>query len=173
MRGNLRYDFLPGRPAHSRNWRAHRFRCVSLSAPISATYMVLGHGARMAVLGVTIGVAAALALTRLMPQLLFGVSVADPLTLPPSQPPDVRSSSRMLHPSPPRHARRPHSGPAPRVTRHPLSASRAAQPQCADMFCRARPFVPAWSPKGRPSDVMAEVPLSAFRLRSAEWRTRR
>jgi ABC-type lipoprotein release transport system permease subunit len=42
--------------------------------------MVLGHGARMAVLGVTIGVAAALALTRLMSRLLFGVSVADPLT---------------------------------------------------------------------------------------------
>jgi predicted permease len=42
--------------------------------------MVLGHGARMALLGVTIGVAAALALTRLMSRLLFGVSVADPLT---------------------------------------------------------------------------------------------
>ena len=33
---------------------------------------------------------------------------------------------------------------------------------------RARPFVPAWSPRGRPSDVTAEVPLSAFPLRSAE-----
>jgi predicted permease len=42
--------------------------------------MVLGDGARMAVLGVTIGVAAALALTRLMSRRLFGVSVADPLT---------------------------------------------------------------------------------------------
>jgi ABC-type lipoprotein release transport system permease subunit len=40
---------------------------------------MLGHGARMAVLGVTIRVVAALALTRLISRLLFDVSVADPL----------------------------------------------------------------------------------------------
>jgi predicted permease len=42
--------------------------------------LILGHGAKMALLGVTIGVAAALALTRLMSRLLFGVSPTDPLT---------------------------------------------------------------------------------------------
>jgi predicted permease len=42
--------------------------------------LVLGHGARMALIGVAIGVAAALALTRLMSRLLFGVSATDPLT---------------------------------------------------------------------------------------------
>ena len=76
MRGNLRCDFLLGRPVHSRNWRAHRCRRPAQRR----TPHGVGHGARMAVLGVTIGVAAALALTRLMSRLLFGVSVADPLT---------------------------------------------------------------------------------------------
>jgi len=42
--------------------------------------LILGQGLRMAVLGVLIGVAAALALTRLMASQLFGVSSHDPLT---------------------------------------------------------------------------------------------
>jgi predicted permease len=42
--------------------------------------LVLGQGARMALLGVAIGIAAALVLTRLMSRLLFGVSPTDPLT---------------------------------------------------------------------------------------------
>jgi ABC-type antimicrobial peptide transport system permease subunit len=42
--------------------------------------LVLGHGARMAFLGVGIGVISALALTRLMARLLFGVTATDPLT---------------------------------------------------------------------------------------------
>ncbi len=42
--------------------------------------MILGEGARMALLGVGIGLAAALALTRLMERMLFGVSAHDPLT---------------------------------------------------------------------------------------------
>ena len=42
--------------------------------------LVLGHGARMAVVGVLIGVGAALGLTRLMANQLFGVSAYDPLT---------------------------------------------------------------------------------------------
>jgi predicted permease len=42
--------------------------------------LVLGHGARMALLGVAIGISAALVLTRLMSRLLFGVSPTDPLT---------------------------------------------------------------------------------------------
>jgi predicted permease len=42
--------------------------------------LVIGHGARMALLGVTIGIGAALGLTRLMANQLFGVSAHDPLT---------------------------------------------------------------------------------------------
>jgi len=41
---------------------------------------VLGEGARMALIGVAIGLAAALMLTRLMAGLLYGVSAMDPLT---------------------------------------------------------------------------------------------
>jgi ABC-type antimicrobial peptide transport system permease subunit len=42
--------------------------------------MILGEGARMALLGLAIGLTAALALTRLMERMLFGVSAHDPLT---------------------------------------------------------------------------------------------
>lgn len=42
--------------------------------------MVLFEGGRMAALGVVIGVAASLAITRLMASLLFGISTTDPLT---------------------------------------------------------------------------------------------
>jgi predicted permease len=43
--------------------------------------MVVVHGARLAMLGVGIGLAASLLLTRLMQGLLYGVSAGDPLTL--------------------------------------------------------------------------------------------
>ncbi len=43
-------------------------------------HMVLRQGTRLAVLGVVIGIAAALGLTRLMTNLLFGVTPHDPLT---------------------------------------------------------------------------------------------
>jgi predicted permease len=42
--------------------------------------LVLGHSVQMAVLGVLIGVAASLALTRLMDKMLYGVSATDPIT---------------------------------------------------------------------------------------------
>jgi len=42
--------------------------------------MVLGEGVRMVTLGVVIGLLAAAGLTRLMANLLFGVSATDPLT---------------------------------------------------------------------------------------------
>jgi ABC-type antimicrobial peptide transport system permease subunit len=42
--------------------------------------LIIGHGAKMAVIGVAIGTATALALTRLMSNQLFGVSAHDPLT---------------------------------------------------------------------------------------------
>jgi len=42
--------------------------------------LVIGHGARMALMGVAIGIGFALGLTRLMANQLFGVSAHDPLT---------------------------------------------------------------------------------------------
>jgi putative ABC transport system permease protein len=42
--------------------------------------LVLGEGARVAALGVLIGIAASLAITRLISTLLFGISATDPLT---------------------------------------------------------------------------------------------
>ena len=42
--------------------------------------LILGQGAKLSLIGVGIGVAAALLLTRLMATLLFGVSGTDPLT---------------------------------------------------------------------------------------------
>src|SRR5205807_2739101 len=42
--------------------------------------LVLGEGARMALVGVAAGIAAALGLTRLMANELFGVTAQDPLT---------------------------------------------------------------------------------------------
>jgi predicted permease len=44
-------------------------------------WMVLGDGAKMALVGVAIGLVAALGLTRLMANMLFGVGARDPLTL--------------------------------------------------------------------------------------------
>jgi putative ABC transport system permease protein len=42
--------------------------------------LILGNGARMALLGVAIGIVAALGLTRLMAKMLYGVSATDPIT---------------------------------------------------------------------------------------------
>jgi putative ABC transport system permease protein len=42
--------------------------------------LILGHGAKVAAIGVAVGIAASLALTRLMANLLFGVSAYDPVT---------------------------------------------------------------------------------------------
>jgi ABC-type antimicrobial peptide transport system permease subunit len=42
--------------------------------------LVLSHSVKMATLGVVIGIAASLALTRLMAKMIFGVSATDPLT---------------------------------------------------------------------------------------------
>ena len=42
--------------------------------------LILGEGSRLAVVGVAVGIAASLAVTRLMSSLLFGVGATDPLT---------------------------------------------------------------------------------------------
>ena len=48
--------------------------------PGEVQWLVVGHGMKLALAGVGIGLLAALALTRLMSSLLFGVSSTDPLT---------------------------------------------------------------------------------------------
>lgn len=54
---------------------------VALGAqPRDILRMVVGQGMRVALLGIAIGVTAALALTRLMSNLIFGVGATDPLT---------------------------------------------------------------------------------------------
>jgi predicted permease len=54
---------------------------VALGAqPSDVLRLVIGHGVRMALIGIAIGTGAALGLTRLMANQLFGVGVHDPLT---------------------------------------------------------------------------------------------
>jgi predicted permease len=48
--------------------------------PSDVLRLVIGHGAKMALIGVAIGIGVALGLTRLMANQLFGVSAHDPLT---------------------------------------------------------------------------------------------
>jgi predicted permease len=48
--------------------------------PSDVMRMILGQGTKLALIGVIIGVAAALALTRLMTKMIFGVSAHDPFT---------------------------------------------------------------------------------------------
>ena len=42
--------------------------------------LILGEGARLAILGVAIGIGASAVITRLLSSLLFGVSATDPIT---------------------------------------------------------------------------------------------
>ena len=49
--------------------------------PHDVLRLVVGHGAKLALIGVISGLLASLALTRLMSNLLFDVSTTDPLTL--------------------------------------------------------------------------------------------
>jgi putative ABC transport system permease protein len=48
--------------------------------PLDVSRLVLGHGAKLVAIGVFAGAVAALALTRLLTNLLFGVSASDPWT---------------------------------------------------------------------------------------------
>jgi putative ABC transport system permease protein len=64
----------------SRRTREIGIRIALGAQPASLLRQVLGEGARLAALGLAIGILAALALTRLMAGLLYGVSASDPLT---------------------------------------------------------------------------------------------
>jgi putative ABC transport system permease protein len=68
-------SFLVGQRTHEIGVR------MALGAkPRDVLTMILGRGAKLTMLGIGIGVIAALMLTQLMTSLLFGVSAADPLT---------------------------------------------------------------------------------------------
>ena len=68
-------SYLAGQRTHEIGIR------VALGAQRSEVLrLILGHGARMALIGVGVGIAASLALTRLMTKMLFGVTAYDPLT---------------------------------------------------------------------------------------------
>jgi len=69
--------------AYSVGQRRHEIgiRMALGAEPRDIRRMVLVHGARLALLGVTVGLAFALAMTRLMQDLLYGVSATDPITL--------------------------------------------------------------------------------------------
>jgi putative ABC transport system permease protein len=64
---------------------AQRTREIGIRAALGAQrrdllQMVLGRGLKLTLIGITLGVAGAFGLTRLMSNLLFGVSATDPLT---------------------------------------------------------------------------------------------
>ena len=74
--GSVRRDGLLGQPPHARNRRA-RGAGRELRR---RSGMILGQGLRTICIGVAIGIAGALALTRTLASLLFGVTATDPLT---------------------------------------------------------------------------------------------
>ncbi|HET6217330.1 MAG TPA: ABC transporter permease, partial [Acidobacteriaceae bacterium] len=55
-------------------------RSSARSREFAVLRLILWQGARLALLGICIGIVGALALTRLMTKLLYGVSATDPLT---------------------------------------------------------------------------------------------
>ena len=69
--------------AYAVTQRTHEFgiRMTLGALPADVLKQVLLEGSRLAVLGLALGIIAALALTRLMASLLFGVKPGDPLTL--------------------------------------------------------------------------------------------
>ncbi|MGA9882540.1 MAG: ABC transporter permease [Candidatus Acidiferrales bacterium] len=68
-------SYLAGQRAHEIGVR------MALGAqPSQVLRLILGQGAKMALIGIAVGLAASLALTRLMAKMLFGISAYDPLT---------------------------------------------------------------------------------------------
>jgi predicted permease len=74
---------LYGVVAYSAGQRTQEFgiRMALGAEPRDVLRLVLGQGLRLAVIGVAIGIVAALVLTRLLTTLLFGIQPSDPLTI--------------------------------------------------------------------------------------------
>jgi len=74
---------LYGVVAYSVSQRTQEFgiRMAIGALPLDVLNLVLGQGLRLALTGVAIGIAVALAVTRLIADLLFGVEPSDPVTL--------------------------------------------------------------------------------------------
>jgi putative ABC transport system permease protein len=73
---HLRSGGLFGGAPHSGDRHSHGAR----RAAQRRTALIVGEGARLAVLGVAIGILASFVITRLLSSLLFGVSATDPVT---------------------------------------------------------------------------------------------
>ena len=58
----------------------HSFSVTRRTQEIDVLRLIVGEGVRLATLGVFIGIAASIAITRLLSSLLFGVSATDPIT---------------------------------------------------------------------------------------------
>ena len=78
------------------------------ASPGAVMRMVLGHGRRLTLIGIALGIAGALVVSRLMQQALFEVDPADPLIyLALSATPAARGRVRLVVPGPARDADRP------------------------------------------------------------------
>jgi ABC-type antimicrobial peptide transport system permease subunit len=66
--------------AVKRRTREIGIRMALGARPADVQRLVVGQGMRMAVIGLALGVVGALAATRLMTRLLYGVSATDPMT---------------------------------------------------------------------------------------------
>ena len=72
----LRRHSVSRRPANTRTRRPHRAR----GRTQGRLRLVVNHGMKMALWGVALGILAALGLTRLLTEMLYGVSATDPAT---------------------------------------------------------------------------------------------
>jgi len=73
---------LYGVLSYSVSQRTHEIgvRMALGAQPLDVIGLVIGQGARLVGIGIIVGIAASLAVTRLMSSLLFGVTAGDPLT---------------------------------------------------------------------------------------------
>ena len=95
------------------------------ASPGAVMRMVLGHGRRLTLVGIALGIAGALAVSRLMQQALFEVDPADPLIyLALSVDPAARGRVRVVVPGAAGDADRSGDRPARRVSVEPVSKPR-------------------------------------------------